>query len=179
MATSAIEYENHLHDTEARWFAVYAPFRKEKFIQRLLTKKGIEAYVPIQNLTRRYTRKVKTVEMPLINCYVFVHIKKADYVRVLETEEVLGFVKIGRNLLSVKEDEIALLKRIVGESIILSIEPNCYQVGDRVEIVTGNLAGVVGVLTEIKGKKTMVVELKSLQYAIHIEVPNTNLKRVL
>ncbi len=178
MATSAIEYENHLHDTEARWFAVYTPFRKEKFAQRLLTTKGIESYVPIQSLTRRYTRKVKMVEMPLINCYVFVHIKKTEYVQVLETEQVLGFVKIGRNLLSVKECEITLLKRIAGEGIILSIEPACYQVGDKVEIITGNLAGVVGTLTEIKGKKTMVVELKSLQYAIHIEVPNSNLRKV-
>ncbi len=178
MATSAIEYENHLHDTEARWFAVYTPFRKEKFAQRLLTRKGVEAYVPIQNFTRRYTRKVKMVEMPLINCYVFVHIKKTEYVQVLETEEVLGFVKIGRNLLSIKECEINLLKRIAGEGIILSIEPACYKVGDKVEIVTGNLAGVVGTLTEIKGKKTMVVELKSLQYAIHIEVPNSNLRKV-
>ena len=70
------DFEDHLHPTEARWFAVYTGYKHEKKVVELLTQKGITAYTPLHRVTRRYTRKVKHVELPLINCYVFVQITK-------------------------------------------------------------------------------------------------------
>ena len=88
---------NHLHETEPRWFAVHTRSRSEKFVQRMLTKKGVHAYLPLQKLMRRYTRSTRMVEKPLINCYVFVLITKQHYLPVLETENVAGFVKSSKD----------------------------------------------------------------------------------
>ena len=70
MSTTALQYENHLDTSEARWFAVYARYKREKVVAQRLQEKGIECYLPLQRLTRYYTRKVKQVELPLISGYL-------------------------------------------------------------------------------------------------------------
>ena len=89
-------YENHLHETEPRWFAVYTRYKREKLVAQQLRDKGIEVYLPLQHFTRRYTRKIKKVEMPLISCYVFARITKKEYVPVLETPDVVQFVRFAK-----------------------------------------------------------------------------------
>ena len=106
---------NHLHDTIPRWFAVQTRSKSEKFVQRMLAKKGIYAYVPLQRFMRRYTRSTRIVEKPLINCYVFVRIVKQDYVPVLETENVSGFIRFNKELVAIPEEDINVLRRITLE----------------------------------------------------------------
>ncbi|MBK6931243.1 MAG: transcription termination/antitermination NusG family protein [Saprospirales bacterium] len=109
---SDLAVHNDLHPTERRWFAVYTRARSEKWVQRALTKKGIYAYVPLQRLYRRYTRSTRLTEKPLIPGYVFVHINWPDYIPVLETEHVAGFVRFSKNLIAIPGPEIVLLRRI-------------------------------------------------------------------
>lgn len=169
--------ENHLDNVEPRWFAVYTKFKREKMVQKRLQEQGIQAYLPIQSLTRRYDRKVKVVEMPLISCYVFTRITKKHYVSVLNTADVLNFVKFSQNLIAIPDREIQLLQRIVGEGIDLEVAPKGYQVGDEVEIVSGSLAGVRGILLEKANPRNFLVELKSIGYSLHIQVEPGLLKK--
>lgn len=162
--------ENHLHLSEYRWFAISTPYKREKYVQRLLTRKGIVAYVPLQTVTRRYSRKIKHVDLPLFNRYVFVKIIKDDYVKVLETEQVTGFVKIGNNLLAIPEAEIALIKRILGEVKQLTSEPIRYRSGDEVEIISGNLTGIEGTLVKVEGKSLVLVDLQYLGYSLSMHI---------
>lgn len=48
---------NHLHDTELRWFAIHTKFKSEKITADRLSKKTIEAYVPVRNSVRVYGKK--------------------------------------------------------------------------------------------------------------------------
>ena len=162
---------NHLHDTEPRWFAVNTRSKSEKFAQRMLTKKGIHAWLPLQKLMRRYTRSTRWVEKPLINSYVFVKITKAQYVSVLETENVAGFVKFSKNLIAIPESEIDLLKKITLEDG-LDVEAvlGSFEAGDPVEISAGNLAGLKGRIVKVEGKRKFQVELKYLFQSLLITV---------
>lgn len=170
--------ENHLDSTEPRWFAVYTKYKREKLVQKRLQEQGIHAYLPIQRLTRRYERKVKTVEMPLISCYVFTRITKKQYVPVLNTPDVLQFVKFSQNLIAIPEREIQLLQRIVGEGMEMEVEQKSFHPGEEVEIFSGNLAGVRGILLQKDKKKNFVVELNSIGYALRITVDPAILIRV-
>ena len=91
---------NQLCDTEPRWFAVYTRYKREKLVLKELQRRGINAYLPLQTVTRYYTRKVKTVHLPLISCYIFVQITRPEYVPVLEVPDVLNFVRFRKDLLS-------------------------------------------------------------------------------
>jgi len=170
MSAASVTYENHLSTTEARWFAIYTGFRKEKYVQEELRKKGVE--------TRQYVRKVKTVELPLISCYVFVKIKKQNYVPVLETEYVHRFVKFSKNLISIPEKEMELMRLVVGEKLIMNAEPMRWELGERVRIMGGALTGLEGKLVRRNNKREFLIELENVGYAFQLSVAPHLLKKI-
>ena len=165
------EYENHLDKNISKWFAIYTGYKREKIVAKDLTRKGIENYLPLTKVLRQWERKKRTVELPLLNCYVFVKITKSDYIRVLETENVVKFVHFSKNLISIPEKEMEIMKRIVGEGISIETKEISYVEGDKVEIANGNLAGLQGILIQKQGNNNFVIELNKIGYAfqMHIE----------
>jgi transcription antitermination factor NusG len=170
---------NQLHGENSRWFAIYAGFKKEKIAKNLLEKKGIETYFPTQKVVRKYERKVKKLEIPLINCYLFVRIIKSEYVHVLETEHVSRFIKIGKDLIAIPDTEIDILQRVLGENIELAIEQNRFYEGDEVVVSQGSLAGLTGKLVSFQGKEKVMVELVTIGYSMLIEMDKSLLTKAV
>jgi transcription antitermination factor NusG len=163
---------NQLCCNEKRWFAVYTKVKCEKYVQENLLRKNIECYLPLMSRTKRYTRKIKRYEVPLINCYIFVHITKDQYVSVLETEYVFKFIKQGHDLIAIPELEINTLKKITGFSAdAMSIHKSSFDIGTEVEVSRGNLAGIKGRIINKNNKNSFIVELYNIgfQFRINIE----------
>jgi transcription antitermination factor NusG len=172
------EPENHLDKLESRWFAIRTRFKSEKLALKQLTQNGISAYLPIRNMTRRYNRKIRHVELPLINSFVFVKIRQTEYNTVLETEYVAGFLRFGKNLLSIPEQQIDLIKRLLGEKIEIVVEQTGFIKGDWVEVTAGPLLGMTGQLVMIHGKERVLVELLNSGYTLQIAIDNYLLKKI-
>lgn len=167
---------NHLSNNEERWFAVYTKYKCEKYVVEQLTKKGIGAYVPLITKVKIYSSRIKKHEIPLINCYVFVKIKKSQYVSVLETEYVMSFIKQRKNIISIPEIEIDLLKRIVGEIESVEVGTITMQEGDDVEIIAGDLTGIKGKLLENSGKNKFIVQLTTIGLQLIMTIDKSNLR---
>lgn len=168
-----------MHESEPRWFAVYTRYKSEKMVHQLLSNKKIHSYVPLQKVTRRYVRKIKVHDIPLISCYVFVKIIKDEYVPVLETENVVKFIRFAKSLYAIPEDEIDILRRIVGEDgLEIHAEPGVFHEGDMVEIISGRLTGIKGRLVEKTGKKQMVIELENIGYSLRLNVDVSLLRKI-
>ncbi len=161
---------NHLHESQARWFAINTKYKAEKHITSQLLRQDIIAYTPLLESVHRYGKKVKSHQVPLIHNYVFVKIKKADYVTVLETQYVFRFVKQGQHLISIPEREIQILKQIVGEEYRATLVDTDLYVGDAVEVIGGNLTGLAGKLISTKGNHNMLVELANIGCQFQIEI---------
>jgi len=172
-----LKIRSDLSPTTAKWFAVYAKYKCEKMVGEHLTRKGIESYVPLVQTTKRYTRKIKTYHKPLFNCYLFVKIKQADYIRVLETDHVLHFIKLNRELISIPQDEINLLKRIVGESEEIEVNSEFIE-GMEVEMISGNLTGIKGKLIKTTNNKNFLVELNQIGFQLRIQINPVHLRPV-
>lgn len=170
MAVKEAIVVNQLDEVEARWFAVYTKYKREKQVQKHLREQGIEAYLPIQSFTRVYGRKKKRVELPLISCYIFTKITKAQYVKVLATLDVIHFVKIAKELIAIPEKEIEIMKRVVGGGMEIDVKEGSYQLGDEVEIIGGNLTGLKGWLVSAENEKNLVIELENLGYSLRMTV---------
>ncbi len=175
--TSKTIVENHLSDQQPKWFAVYTRFKAEKEVVRRLQGRGIEAYVPLSRVVRQYVRKRRVVEKPLINCYVFTKITKPQYVRVLETANVIKFVKFSQNLVSIPDAEIDLLKRICQEQMEVEALPTEFVKGQPVEIIGGGLTGIHGKLVEDRGKN-FVVQLEHIGFGLHMELDPSLLRAI-
>ncbi|PHN04505.1 UpxY family transcription antiterminator [Flavilitoribacter nigricans] len=172
------DYENHLDETEAKWFAIYTRYKREKMVAQRLQQKGIEVYLPLQKFTRRYVRKVKHVELPLINCYLFTKITKKEYIPVLETQDVVKFVRFSKNLISIPDAEIQVIQRVVGEAIEIEVSPSEYLPGDDVEVIAGQLTGLKGKLVKKENDKNFLIELESLGYQMRMQVDPALLQRI-
>jgi transcription antitermination factor NusG len=171
-------YESHLCEHEARWFAVCTKYKREKLVHKRLEDRGIESYLPLQKFIRRSTRKIRKVELPLISRYIFTRIIKKEYIPVLDTPDVTGFVHFSNNLIAIPEQEINLLKRIVGEGFEMEAAPNDFVQGDEVEVIAGKLSGLRGVLLGKENKHNFLVELRHIGYALRIQIDPELLRAV-
>jgi transcription antitermination factor NusG len=171
---------NQLHESELRWFAVYTRYKREKMVRKRLLSNDIEIYLPLQQVTRYYTRKIRRTELPLISCYIFVKINRKGYVPVLEDPDVLYFVRQKSDLIAVPEREINILKAVTGEGIPVEVLPSTGtpEVGDLVEITQGRLYGIQGTLVEQKNNRFVVVELERLGFTLRMQVELDKVRKV-
>jgi transcriptional antiterminator RfaH len=162
---------NHISQVEPRWFAIYTKYKCEKFVADLLRKKNIESYVPLISKTKKYARKIKRYQVPMINCYVFVYITQKDYLQVLETEYVLKFLRQGKDLLSIPMQEIQTLKRVAGDvDEIVATSLYEFNPGEEVEVGSGSLSGLRGKIISKSGKKSFVVELENIGFQLRVNI---------
>lgn len=170
---------NQLDNKEARWFAVYTNYKREKLVKQALDRKGIECYLPIQKVIKQWSKKRRTMELPLISCYIFVKITKPEYIPVLETEYVLKFIKFSKDLIAIPENEIQIIKNLLSEDIEFEISPmERFQKGDTVEIINGSLSGLKGHLEEEEGKHRVLIALNHIQHTFRISVEKQSIRKV-
>jgi transcription antitermination factor NusG len=163
---------------DKKWYAIYTYFRSEKKVVEYLQHKAVRAYVPLINKVRRYKRKVKKYEVPIINNYVFVHIGKDEFSKVLDTQQVIKFIKIGNEIISIPQHEIDTLRKIEGKDIEIEVGNLNFEIGDEVEITQGNLVGLKGKLTSKLGKKKFTVELDHLGLSLLIDIDINLLSKI-
>lgn len=151
------------------WFAVSTRSRCEKAVQRNLEKKGIAHYLPLLSKKRTYGSSQRKVDLPLIPGYIFVFITHQDYLHVLQTDNVIGFVRFGAEINPIPQAEIDLLETLCNDNIhdIIAGKPN-YRGGDAVEVISGPLKGVKGNLITVQGRHNLVVELKNIGNSLQV-----------
>jgi transcription antitermination factor NusG len=168
-ALKSPEIVNHLHPTKPLWFAVSTKYKSEKYACLMMGKKGIHSYLPIQTISKKHGKKIRTYEKPVISCYVFVKIIKEQYVTVLETENVMGFVKFSKNIISIPEEEIELLRRIAQDADLeVEAMQGSFEEGDWVEITSGNLMGLKGKIIQQANQRKFQIEFEKLGQSILI-----------
>lgn len=180
MGRQQTESINQLDTEVSKWFAVYTKFRREKLVKKTLDQKGIECYLPLRKEVRNWSKKRRTMELPLISCYVFVKITKAEYVPVLETEHVLNFVKLAKDLIAIPENEIQFIKNMLQDEIDFEISSmDKFQKGDNIIITGGSLAGTKGQLIEFEGKKRVLITLDYIQHTFRLSVEKHLIKKIV
>lgn len=176
MTKTHLYIENHLNETEARWFAVRTKYKHEKKAFELLQRNHIEVYLPLKKLTKRYERKIRYVQIPLIHSFVFIKIVKKQYLKVLQNEYIIDFVKFGKNLIAIPDSHIQLLNHLTSEGISLEVEPCEFREGVKVQVIKGILLGTEGRLVNFKGKKRLEIELSNFEYSLLVEIDDSILK---
>jgi len=161
---------------ENAWYAIKVKYKSEKLVLQQLDKKGVTSYAPMRSYTKRYQRKIVHHTVPILPCYLFVHISTQDYIKVLETEYVYNFVKTGPQLRPVQDKEIEILRRIEGIEEDLILTEVEYGLGQSVRVSNGPLFGMKGIISQIKSKGKLVVNFDSLGIALQIEINKKQLE---
>lgn len=152
-----------------RWFAVRVKSQYEKTVASAIRGKGLLDFLPMYESRRRWSDRVKSVELPLFPGYVFCHIDPAVRLPVLTIPGVVHFVGIGKAPAPIDDSEIEAIQNAVRSG--LRVEPSAYlNVGERVRLQEGPLEGLEGILVEIRKQYRVVVSLALLQRSVSVEI---------
>jgi transcription antitermination factor NusG len=162
------EYSNRQEVGEC-WFALRVKPRHERSSAAALQFKGYEGFVPLYRSRRRWSDRVKELELPLFTGYVFCRFDPRFRVPIISTPGVLRIVGNGRQPAPVADGEIEALKAVVRSG--LPAEPWPFiEVGCPVSIEDGPLRGVQGTLLEIKKQERLILSVSLLRRSIAVEV---------
>ena len=163
----------------AVWYAVYTKSRAEKKVLLELEFQGIEAYLPIQKKLRQWSDRKKWIETPLISGYIFVHINRFDYDKVLRTQGVVAYVRFEGQAAVIPDEQIDAIKRLLRQHHYeIKISHENFTQGDYIEVMGGPLMGLKGTLISLRGKKRVAVQLAQLNLSLTVELPLEEIHKI-
>ncbi len=155
--------------TRYPWFALRVKSRYEKIVATIARNKGFEEFVPLYQSRRRWSDRFKSVELPLFPGYVFCRLNPEFRLPLLTIPGVMSFVGIGKVPASIEEAEIAAIQTAIGAG--LSAEPYPFlEVGQRVRLAEGPLAGLEGLLVEVRKQQRLAVSVSMLRRSVAVEI---------
>jgi len=160
------------------WYALHVRTRFEKVVARNLRGKGFEEFLPLYTRTNRWSDRIKEIELPLFPGYVFCRFNPHDRLPILTVPGVNAVVGIGKNLMPVDESELDAVRAVLKSEAYC--EPWPYlEVGQRVQVEYGPLAGTQGIVTMVKNNTyRLVISVNMLQRSVAVEIDRDCLKPV-
>lgn len=162
------------------WVVIYVKSRAEKKVAVTLGQMGIEVFLPLIKTVKIWSDRKKSIEIPLINGYLFLKLDKTDKQVVLSVKGVVGFVMLAKEMAIVRENEIQSIKQFIelGYQIEVGRIDGLHKKGDKVKITSGVLKGVEGYIREINSNKTIEVLLEGIGQSVRAVLPPEILKTV-
>ena len=151
------------------WYAPMVRTGREKSATLSLENAGYECFLPVSKYTRRWSDRMKEIEVPLFAGYFFCRMDPHNRLPVLMAPGVIQIVGAGKKLIPVDEDEIAAIQRVVKNGLATMPWPY-LQVGHEARIKEGPLRGMTGIIVKIKSGMKLVLSVTLLQRSVAVEV---------
>ncbi len=135
-------------DRNKRWYVLYTSARAEKKVAERLAYEGFEVFLPVYRSRRKWSDRIKTVELPLFSSYVFV---RCTEIRLRTALLVQGVVKViyhcGKPAV-VRDEEISEVR----EFLAMTDRNKVISIGDMVRILGGPFDMKYGKITRIDNR---------------------------
>ena len=151
------------------WYAILTKTGREKNATLLLENSGFECYLPVSKSSRKWSDRVKEIDVPLFPGYLFCRMNPNDRLPVLITPGVVQIVGRGKTPIPIEEHEIGAIKRVAGSGLLAMPWPY-LQVGQTARIEEGPLQGLSGIVVKIKSGLKLVLSVQLLQRSIAVEI---------
>jgi len=151
------------------WFAITVKIQYEKVVADALTARGLEAFLPYYVAQRRWSDRVKKIQVPLFSGYVF---GRFDAERRSEVCTIPGYrsiVSFGGKPTPVDPQELEVIRRVVQADGLFEPHP-FLRTGQTVRVTRGPLAGVEGILTQMTDGFQVIVSVSILQRSVAVKL---------
>jgi transcription antitermination factor NusG len=155
--------------SDERWYAVRTRSNFEQKAAWYLEANGQRVFLPTYRDKRKWSDRIKEIDVPLFNGYVFCRIAIDDRLPVLRAPGVVDIVSFGSRFEPVPDEQIDSVRAMIGSGLRVRPWPFLH-VGQHVRIDHGPLAGVEGILTEIRNECRLIVSIPLLQRSVAAEV---------
>jgi transcription antitermination factor NusG len=161
-------------ETGKKWYVVYTKPRWEKKVHGILSRRGLEAYCPLNKVRKQWSDRIKLVEEPLFKSYVFVHVSEDEQARVRMIDGVLNYVYWQGKPAVVKDKEIDDIRRFLNEYEDVQLQALDLQPQSKVLIRSGILMDKEATIQRVL-HQTVEVVIESLGYKLVAQIEKTNL----
>ena len=151
------------------WYALQVRSRKENYVASQIVGQGYDCLLPTYRCIRNWSDRRKEVEQPLFPGYLFCRFDFQQRRPLILTPGVLQIVGTGRTPVPVSDDEIRALQLAVSSGVPKQPWPY-LELGQRVRVNYGTLAGLEGILVNLKGNHRVVLSVTLLQRSVAMEV---------
>ena len=136
-----------------------------------LVKKSIEVFLPkVRVRSKRRDRKVM-IRVPLFPGYLFVKtdLAPSEHIEIVKTVGAVRLIGNKDGPIPVPSETVQSLKIMVKGSDTVSTGTR-FRKGDRVMVVHGPFAGVVGTFARYRGKERVIVNIEALGQFAGVDV---------
>ncbi len=166
MSNSIIDFE------EPRWFVCHTRPRCEKKFAKLLVIEHFAHYLPLVRSVRHYPKRDRIFMKPLFPSYVFTEIAPTLKQRVYQLDLLVRAIWVDDQPLFLRQIED--VRRVVDSGIGATLTP-LIKKGMRVQVASGPLRGLFGMIENPKAPKGIMIAVDVLQQGILVPIPLDNL----
>jgi len=161
-----------LNKINNNWFALYTTPRAEKKVFQRLEEAGYISYLPLLSTLKQWSDRKKKIEVPLISSYVFIQTDAVGLTKVRAVPGVVGVLNYLSKPAVVKEVEIENLKILLRDNNSVKVlEDVRIPKGTPIQVVKGQMTGVIGEMVHYKGKMKVIVRVEACGTLVEVEVP--------
>lgn len=156
-----------------QWAAVYTAARAEKVVtERISQELHLEAYLPIRRVLRKWSDRMKLVEVPLISSYTFVKMTERDIFYVRQVLGVSGIVSFPNSGIAViPQQEMEAMQRLVESNEQLYVHNSLsLQKGAKVRVIAGTFEGMEGTIVRNCAEGNFAVHISNINISLTINI---------
>lgn len=156
---------------EKKWHVIYMKTRYEKRAYDDLSRRGIEAFLPLKKELHHWSDRKKWIDVPLFSSYVFVNIVPQERGRVYFLDGFVRFVTMNGKPSIVPGWQIEYVRRVVSSYPEAVDALGKGYVGRKGVITAGPLAGMKGEIVELLNNHWFVIRIDGLEKVLAVRVP--------
>jgi transcription antitermination factor NusG len=151
------------------WYALTVRPQHERAVELALATRGLTPYLPVFETVRKWSDRFKKLVVPLFPGYIFCRFDTSSRVQVLKTPGVISIVSTGQTPTPVPDAQVEAVQRMLASGS--PVEPWTYlKEGERVRIEEGPMAGIEGILLEVRDACRLVVAIDLFQRSVAVQV---------
>jgi transcription antitermination factor NusG len=147
------------------WYVLYTTARAEKHVELKLQAEGVETYLPLHKCPRKWSDRVKMVEMPLFSSYIFVHTTDEKLRTLIRVNGVARIVYYNGKPAVMRPKEIEAIREFVQKAAERECE---FGLSEEVMVACGPLKDISGKIKKI-GRKYLILHIEQMGITVCVK----------
>lgn len=159
-----------LPPADPAWFAIWTRSRHEQTVREQLVAKEVETFLPTIARWSRWKDRKKKIDWPLFPGYCFARFDPAESLRILKCTGVVSIVSVEGRPAPIPTWELDGIRQLVESTLQYDPCPLVKE-GQRVRVVSGPLAGVIGrLMRKDHARARLCLSVDLIGQAVSVEV---------
>jgi transcription antitermination factor NusG len=149
------------------WFVLRTRARQEKILAADLAANRIACFLPLRRVERSYCNQRFSVELPMFPGYMFLRGTRDDAYWADRTRRVAQIIDVPDQ--ARLDRELSFLAQAMAHIELFDPYP-CLKRGVRVELQSGPLRGLQGLIEDRRRRHRLILQIEALGQAVSLEV---------